>query len=1010
MLAHRKPEIRQDPILGSVKFRYASICLLCLSIVPFSTAKSATLAPQTTRQQTDVLFLSSTDPDLPDVATMIDQAETRILEGSARPVHFTFEYLEPSSSFADESRRRATYSYLLEKYRGQSFDLVIAVNEETVTLAEQIRTKLFRDGALVFFVVDPKDPTSWLKPTSGRTGVVRTMNALLTLQLALQQNPGTSHVIVISGSSDPEKLDVQLAREQFRAYESNIEFQYLTDLQFSELAPHLAQVPPDSIILFLDFITDSAGEQFIPARILPALAKTAARPIYGTFSSVVGRGVVGGSVADLGEVGQALGDEGVRILKGAKPENIPVVAGDFQRYVVDWRQLHRWGIPENQIPKGSEVRYWEYSPWELYRWRILGLFILVLIETLLIVLLLRNVARRKRVQGALTRKEIELAEAQRLARVGNWLWDATSKAVTWSEELYRIHGIDPSSPAPRFEEFGQLLTSESMSRMTAVVDGASRTGSIPEIELEVVRPDGSTIWVNACGEAVRDATGRVAYVRGTAQDITDRKKFEVQFRESQGRLTAIVDSAMDAIIAVDEKQVILLFNPSAEKMFGCSASDAVGSSMERFIPQRFRAEHIAYLRHFGETGTTNRVMGDRGVLWALRSNGEEFPIEASISHVEDGGKKLFTVIIRDVTERRRAEEAVAESEKRFRLVANTAPVLIWMAGTDKLCNYFNQPWLQFTGRRLDQELGNGWADGVHEEDLQRCLDMYTRSFDRHEEFRMEYRLRRHDGEYRWVLDIGTPRFNTTGSFAGYVGCCIDITDQKDARAAVMKFSGRLIRAGEEERARIARELHDDINQRLALLANRIQECDQATSANTDSVQKKELREIWRLTNEIATDIQHMSHQLHPSKLHYLGLAATVRHFCKEFSQQHKLEVECTVKDLPEDLDENVSLNLFRTVQESLRNVVKHSQAHHVKVELTCQSSVVQLRVSDDGVGFDPEHARSAHGLGLISMQERLRSVGGEFSIWSKPSFGTQVEGRVPASMKLVHKQAEIGVA
>jgi PAS domain S-box-containing protein len=1010
MLAHRKPEIRQDPILGSVKFRYASICLLCLSIVPFSTAKSATLAPQTTRQQTDVLFLSSTDPDLPDVATMIDQAETRILEGSARPVHFTFEYLEPSSSFADESRRRATYSYLLEKYRGQSFDLVIAVNEETVTLAEQIRTKLFRDGALVFFVVDPKDPTSWLKPTSGRTGVVRTMNALLTLQLALQQNPGTSHVIVISGSSDPEKLDVQLAREQFRAYESNIEFQYLTDLQFSELAPHLAQVPPDSIILFLDFITDSAGEQFIPARILPALAKTAARPIYGTFSSVVGRGVVGGSVADLGEVGQALGDEGVRILKGAKPENIPVVAGDFQRYVVDWRQLHRWGIPENQIPKGSEVRYWEYSPWELYRWRILGLFILVLIETLLIVLLLRNVARRKRVQGALTRKEIELAEAQRLARVGNWLWDATSKAVTWSEELYRIHGIDPSSPAPRFEEFGQLLTSESMSRMTAVVDGASRTGSIPEIELEVVRPDGSTIWVNACGEAVRDATGRVAYVRGTAQDITDRKKFEVQFRESQGRLTAIVDSAMDAIIAVDEKQVILLFNPSAEKMFGCSASDAVGSSMERFIPQRFRAEHIAYLRHFGETGTTNRVMGDRGVLWALRSNGEEFPIEASISHVEDGGKKLFTVIIRDVTERRRAEEAVAESEKRFRLVANTAPVLIWMAGTDKLCNYFNQPWLQFTGRRLDQELGNGWADGVHEEDLQRCLDTYTRSFDRHEEFRMEYRLRRHDGEYRWVLDIGTPRFNTTGSFAGYVGCCIDITDQKDARAAVMKFSGRLIRAGEEERARIARELHDDINQRLALLANRIQECDQATSANTDSVQKKELREIWRLTNEIATDIQHMSHQLHPSKLHYLGLAATVRHFCKEFSQQHKLEVECTVKDLPEDLDENVSLNLFRTVQESLRNVVKHSQAHHVKVELTCQSSVVQLRVSDDGVGFDPEHARSAHGLGLISMQERLRSVGGEFSIWSKPSFGTQVEGRVPASMKLVHKQAEIGVA
>jgi signal transduction histidine kinase len=149
----------------------------------------------------------------------------------------------------------------------------------------------------------------------------------------------------------------------------------------------------------------------------------------------------------------------------------------------------------------------------------------------------------------------------------------------------------------------------------------------------------------------------------------------------------------------------------------------------------------------------------------------------------------------------------------------------------------------------------------------------------------------------------------------------------------------------------------------------------------------------------------MSHQLHPSKLHYLGLAATVRQLCKEFSEQHKIEVDCTVKDLPDDLEENVSLNLFRTVQESLRNVFKHSQAHHVKVELSCESNVVQLRVSDDGIGFNPEHMGATHGLGLISMQERLRSVGGEFSIWSKPSLGTQVQGRVPISAKLVHKAA-----
>jgi signal transduction histidine kinase len=150
-----------------------------------------------------------------------------------------------------------------------------------------------------------------------------------------------------------------------------------------------------------------------------------------------------------------------------------------------------------------------------------------------------------------------------------------------------------------------------------------------------------------------------------------------------------------------------------------------------------------------------------------------------------------------------------------------------------------------------------------------------------------------------------------------------------------------------------------------------------------------------LTNEIATDIQHMSHQLHPSKLHYLGLSTTVRQLCKEFAQQNKTEIECIVRPLPEDLDEKISLNLFRTVQESLRNAVKHSQAHQVKVELGCQSNIIHLRISDDGVGFDPDEPRTNHGLGLISMRERLRSVGGEFSISSKPSHGTVVEGTVP---------------
>ena len=140
---------------------------------------------------------------------------------------------------------------------------------------------------------------------------------------------------------------------------------------------------------------------------------------------------------------------------------------------------------------------------------------------------------------------------------------------------------------------------------------------------------------------------------------------------------------------------------------------------------------------------------------------------------------------------REAKEVINESETHFRLVADTAPVLIWMSGVDRRCTYFNKPWLDFTGRSLEQELGNGWAEGVHCDDLKRCLNTYTQSYDREEKFRIEYRLRRHDGEYCWILDIGVPRFNQDRSFAGYIGIAVDVTERKMAEDELRQLNSTL---------------------------------------------------------------------------------------------------------------------------------------------------------------------------------------------------------------------------
>jgi PAS domain S-box-containing protein len=354
----------------------------------------------------------------------------------------------------------------------------------------------------------------------------------------------------------------------------------------------------------------------------------------------------------------------------------------------------------------------------------------------------------------------------------------------------------------------------------------------------------------------------------------------------------------------------------------------------------------------------------------------------------------FLVLAALAEEQKQTGQSLRESEKRFRLMADTAPVLIWIAEADKLCTYFNQPWLDFTGRSIDLELGNGWSEGVHPEDLPSCMDTYTQAFDRREEFRMEYRLRRHDEEYRWILDIGVPRFNEDQSFIGYIGIGIDVTERKQAEETISSMSRRLIAAQEEERARIARELHDDMGQRLALLANELEQLKHKTPGLSLEVSSC-IGELQKSTSQIAIDIQSLSHELHSSKLKYLGIAAAMKGLCHEFGTQQNVKTDFKSHDVPSALAPDISLCLFRVLQEALRNSVKHSGSRHFTVELWGTPGEIHLSVSDPGSGFDIKAAKESQGLGLISMEERLKLVKGTFSIESQPNLGTRIHARVP---------------
>ena len=367
-----------------------------------------------------------------------------------------------------------------------------------------------------------------------------------------------------------------------------------------------------------------------------------------------------------------------------------------------------------------------------------------------------------------------------------------------------------------------------------------------------------------------------------------RRLAESSLRESERRMSLAADAANlgiwirhfvgDEIWATEKWRQLFGFEKSERLDMQCFLQRLHPTDREpvRQLLARALLDTVGYETEY------RIVLPDGRIRWIAARGRTEFDAERK--------PLLLRGISLDITQRKLAEEALQESEVRFRTMANTAPVMIWMSNTDRLCTFFNKSWLDFTGRPLEEELGNGWTAGVHSEDFDHCLQTYVGSFDARRQFSMDYRLRRSDGEYRWILDIGVPRFASNGTFLGYIGSAIDITERRLAEEKARDLSGRLIHAQEVERTRLARELHDDLSQSLALLSVELEMFGQSHSAERGHLSWR-MREFSTQVKKLSSEVHRLSHELHPAKLEQLGLVAAVRGFCKEFAMAHKIAIE-----------------------------------------------------------------------------------------------------------------------
>ena len=283
------------------------------------------------------------------------------------------------------------------------------------------------------------------------------------------------------------------------------------------------------------------------------------------------------------------------------------------------------------------------------------------------------------------------------------------------------------------------------------------------------------------------------------------------------------------------------------------------------------------------------------------------------------------------------------------------------------------------------------------------LERWKTSIATGDSFDMVFPLRAADGVFHPFLTRVTPVKDSEGRVARWFGTNTDVTELRNAQEALLEMSRKLVQAQEQERARIARELHDDINQRLAMLGIELQQLREHYPELPEEVSSR-MEELQEQTTEISTNVQALSHDLHSSQLEYLGVVAGMKSWCKEFGERQGMQVDCR-HDVRSTLPQEIGLCLFRVLQEALHNTAKHSGVKRIEVQLHEESDEIHLTIRDLGKGFDVEAAKKGRGLGLTSMQERVRLVNGAIEIQSKPMGGTTIHVRIPLSSENASQRA-----
>ena len=464
----------------------------------------------------------------------MDQAIVAGLEKAPYQIELYHEELE-SALFPDEASQRDFQEWFIRRYRDRKPDVIIAVGPYPLTFLAETHEKAFPNIPIIFCGSTEEMLDKW-KLDSHFTGVWGTATPDKTLEAALRLLPSTRHVVVVGGVSAYDRKLESITKASLQKYESKLEFTYLTDLDMPTLLDRLRHLPSNTIVYHTSIMQDAAGSRFIDAsQSVPLVASAANAPVFVVDDVDIGKGTVGGNVLSFAAQGQAAATMAVRALTGEKPQDIPIEKS-ANIYMFDWRAMRRWGLKESILPPGSVILYRRPTIWEAYRRYIAGGISLIVVEALLILGLLWQRARRRRVENELAVSNDRLRLAVEAGGSVAWDWDLKSGQGRRVGDLQTIFGIPANSYSGKIEDFRGNIHPADRAMVSRAVEDARQNRKPFAAEFRVVRPDGSVRWITARGNFHYADHSDAVRMLGMAVDITERKMVEEALTSLSGRL------------------------------------------------------------------------------------------------------------------------------------------------------------------------------------------------------------------------------------------------------------------------------------------------------------------------------------------------------------------------------------------------------------------------------------------------------------------------------------------